>query len=110
MFLASLLGLWLPVSSLQISCRIQASTVPRIDRMATLELLMRTKKAQVDYVSQSPNYVTFFLPAFDVQTLKMESQNLHVMNFRTRKGLQRTGGAFLFLPQIKPLKPGVMTP
>ena len=94
MFLASLLGLWLPVSSPQISSRIQASTVPRIDRMATLELLMRTKKAQVDCVSQSPNYVTFFLPAFDAQTLKMESQNLHITNFRTRKGLQRTEGPF----------------
>lgn len=78
--------------------------------MATLELLMRTKKSLVDYVAQSPNYVTFLLPAFGAQTLKMEPQNLQVTIFRTGKGLQRTGGAFLFLPQIRPLKPGAETP
>lgn len=47
-FLASLLGLWLPVSSTVTSCRIQASIAPRIDGMATLGLLMRAKKALVD--------------------------------------------------------------
>lgn len=32
------------------------------------------------------------------------------MNFRTQKGLQRTGGGFLFLSQMRPLKPGKVTP
>lgn len=67
-FLASLLGLWLPVSSTVTSCRIQASIAPRIDGMATLGLLMRAKKALVDCFSQSANYVTPFLPAFEAQT------------------------------------------